>query len=101
MPPKINERREQIDDQRRGPIAEVVFQMEDRHVIEPAIPSLTGQDGDAELNRVDQDHASPPRIHARQFHRRPQALRQNTTGGDSKNDEQVHAPMIGQPARSC
>src|SRR6266700_2751709 len=86
MPPIINER--------RGPIAEVVFQMEDRHVIEPAIPGLSGQHRDSELNRVDEDHSSPPRIHARQCHGGPQALRQNTTGRNSKNDEDIHGPMI-------
>jgi len=68
--------------------------MKDRCVIEPAIPRLTGKHGDAELDRVDQNDSAPPRVDARQFHGGPQSLRQNTTYGDSKNDEHLHAPII-------
>jgi len=97
MPPIINERGKEIDDRSGGPIAEVVSQAKDRRVIEPAIPSLTGKEGDAELNRVDKNDSSPPGIDARQFHRGPQSFGQNTTGGDPKNDEQVHAQMFATP----
>jgi hypothetical protein len=63
-------------------------------VTEPAIPRLPSKDGDAELNRVDQDYSSPPRINAGQFHGRPQSLGENATSRDPRNDEHVHAGMI-------
>jgi hypothetical protein len=97
MPPIINERGKEIDDRSGGPIAEVVSQAKDRRVIEPAIPSLTGKEGDAELNRVDKNDSSPPRIDARQFHRGPQSFGQNATAGDAENDEHVHAQMFAAP----
>src|SRR4030095_7004196 len=97
MPPIIDKRGEEIDNERRGPVAEMVFEMKDRRVIEPAIPSLTGKEGDAELNRVDKHDSSPPGIDARQFHRGPQSFGDNTTGGDPKNDEHVHAQMFATP----
>ena len=74
MPPIISERRKEIDNRGGRPIAEVVSQAKDRRVIEPAIPSLAGKEGDAELNRVDKNDSSPPRIDARQFHRGPQSF---------------------------
>lgn len=95
MPPVINKGGEEIDDQRRRPIAEMVFQMKDRHVIEPEVPGSSGQHGNAELDRVDQDHPAPPCINPGQFHCGPQALGQDATGCDSKNDEHAHASMIG------
>jgi hypothetical protein len=97
MPPIINERRKEIDNRGGRPIAEVVSQAKDRRVIEPAIPSLPGKQGDAELNRVDKNDSSPPSIDARQLHRGPQSFSQNTTGGDPKNDEHVHAQMFATP----
>lgn len=96
MPPIINKRGEEIDDQRRRPIAEMVFQMEDRHVIEPAVPGLSGQHGDPELDRVNEDDPAPPGVDAGEFHGRPQALGQDAAGCDSKDDENVHASMVVQ-----
>jgi hypothetical protein len=66
-------------------------------MIEPAIPSLTGKEGDGELNRVDKNNSSSPGIDARQFHRWPQSFGQNTAGGDPKNDEHDHAQMFATP----
>jgi hypothetical protein len=97
MPPIINERGKEIDNRSGGPIAEVISQAKDRRMIEPAIPSLAGNERDAELNRVDKNDSSPPRINARQFHRGPQSFGQNTTGGDPKNDEHVHVQMFATP----
>src|SRR5437762_906835 len=71
MPPVIDQGGENINDQRGQPVAAVVFEMKDRHVVEPAVPSLTGQDGDSKLDGVDQDDAAPPGVYARQLHRRP------------------------------
>ena len=96
MPPIINERGEEIDDERGGPVAEMISEMKDRSVIQPAIPCLTGEHRNAELNRVDKNDSSPPGIDAR-FHRWPQSFGQNTTGGDPKNDEHVHAQMFATP----
>ena len=80
-----------------GPVAEMISEMKDRSVIQPAIPCLTGKHRNAELNRVDKNDSSPPGIDARQFHRGPQSFGQNTTGGDPKNDEHVHAQMFATP----
>jgi len=63
-------------------------------VIEPAIPGLPGKHSNPELNRVDQDYSSTPRMNARQFHRWPQSLGENTTSSDSKDYEYVHALII-------
>lgn len=53
MPPVVNEGGKDIDDDRGWPIAHVTAQVEDRRATQPAVPSLTGEDSDEELNRID------------------------------------------------
>lgn len=60
----------------------------------PAVPRLAGENGNSELDRVNQDHSSPPSVHAREFHGRPKPFRENATGGDSKDNQHVHGSII-------
>ena len=52
MPPVINKRRKDIDEDGCQPIAEVVLEVQKGPVIEPSVPALAGKDSDSELNRV-------------------------------------------------
>ena len=71
MPPVINECRKYIDDDRGRPVAAMFFQMKDRRVTQPAIPRLASENRDPELDGIDQNHATPPRVDARKLHRGP------------------------------
>jgi hypothetical protein len=95
MPPVINKGRKEVNDKSRCPIAAVFFQMKDRHVIEPTIPSLPGENGDSELNGVNEDDAAPPCVYARKLHGGPESFRDDAANSDPEDNENVHNVSFG------
>ena len=59
--------------------------MKPRAMREPAIPRLAGENGNAKLNGVDENDPRPPGADAREFHRRPEALRDDAAAGDGED----------------
>ena len=101
MPPIINKGGEKVDDQGGGPVAAVLLQMEERGVSEPSIPGVAGENGNSELDRIDQDNSSPPPLDPRKFHGGPQSFRDDAPGGNPKDNQHVHAEPSSSFSDSC
>ena len=90
MPSIINKTRNQISNKSGCEIAHVFADAEERPSLHPAVPGVSCQQHNRELNQIYQRHSRPPSSHFWQCVGRPEPFDDEEPNGDGYEQVEVH-----------
>src|SRR5687767_235468 len=84
VPPVVDKGRENINEHRGSPRPKLGTDLKEGPVRQPPIPSVTRQNGDSELDGINEQDPRPPCPDFWKVHGRPEAFDQHAPGGDGE-----------------